>query len=60
MVKAADCARISPQFLQQELKDLGPAKYAQEYLLEFADSESQAFMGELIERAFSDEVRPLW
>jgi hypothetical protein len=60
MVKAADCPRISREFLQQELKDLGPAKFAQEYDLEFADSESAAFMGELIERAFSDQVRPLW
>jgi hypothetical protein len=60
MVKASDCPRISREFLQQELKDLGPAKFAQEYDLEFADSESAAFMGELIERAFSDEVRPLW
>jgi hypothetical protein len=60
MVKASDCPRISKEFLQQELKDLGPAKFAQEYDLEFADSESQAFMGELIERAFSDAVRPLW
>jgi hypothetical protein len=60
MVKAGDCPRISREFLQQELKDLGPAKFAQEYDLEFADAETAAFMGELIERAFSDEVRPLW
>jgi Terminase large subunit, T4likevirus-type, N-terminal len=59
-VKASDCPRISKEFLAQELKDLGPAKYSQEYDLEFTDSESSAFMGELIEQAFSDEVRPLW
>jgi Terminase large subunit, T4likevirus-type, N-terminal len=59
-VKASDCPRISPEFLAQELKDLGPSRYAQEYNLEWIDSESSAFMGELIERAFSDEVRPLW
>jgi hypothetical protein len=60
MVKATDCPRISPEFLAQELKDLGPAKYSQEYDLEFVDAETQAFLGELIEQAFTDEVRPLW
>jgi terminase large subunit-like protein len=59
-IRALDCPRISRAFLDQELKDLGPAKYAQEYDLEFVDSETQAFMGELIEAAFTDEVRPLW
>jgi hypothetical protein len=59
-VKASDCPRISPAFLEQEIKDLGPAKYSQEYDLEFVDSESAAFMGEIIERAFTDAVRPLW
>jgi len=60
MVRASDCPRISKEFLAQELKDLGPAKYNQEYDLQFVDSESSAFMGELIERAFTDEVRPLF
>src|SRR5262245_13816746 len=60
MVKASDCPRISKEFLEQELKDLGPAKFAQEYDLEFVDAETAAFMGELIEQAFSDDVRPLW
>src|SRR5262249_20264374 len=59
-VKPSDCPRISKEFLAQELKDLGPAKYSQEYDLEFVDSESSAFMGELIEQAFTDDVRPLW
>jgi hypothetical protein len=59
MVRATDCPRISRAFLEQELKDLGPAKYSQEYDLEFVDAETQAFMGELIEQAFTDEVRPL-
>src|SRR5262249_4233160 len=60
MVKASNCPRISKDFLEQELKDLGPAKFSQEYDLEFVDSETSAFMGELIEQAFTDEVRPLW
>src|SRR5215831_15471650 len=49
MVKATDCPRISKEFLEQELKDLGPAKYGQEYLLEWVDSESSAFSSELVE-----------
>jgi Terminase large subunit, T4likevirus-type, N-terminal len=60
MIRATDCPRISRAFLDQELKDLGPSKYSQEYDLEFVDSETAAFMGELIEAAFSDQVRPLW
>lgn len=60
MVKATDCPRISPEFLAQELKDLGPAKYGQEYLLDWVDSESSAFNSELIERAFSDDLKPLF
>jgi hypothetical protein len=60
MVKASDCPRISKEFLEQELRDLGPAKFAQEYNLEFVDQESSAFMSELVEAAFRDDVRPLW
>jgi hypothetical protein len=59
-VKAADCARISPEFLADERRELGEFVYSQEYLCEFVDSETAVFSSELIERALSKEVSPLW
>jgi hypothetical protein len=60
-VPATDCPRITKEFLDEERRELGDARYREEYCLEFIDSETAAFSTELIEAAFSDpSVRPLW
>ncbi len=60
MVTADACPRISPEFLKEQEKILGPWQYRQEYLCEFVDTEEQFFSSALIEAAISTEVLPLW
>jgi hypothetical protein len=59
-VSATDCPRISQAFLDEELKELGPLRFSEEYQLEFRDDNESVFPGDLIERAFRAEVTPLW
>jgi hypothetical protein len=59
-VPATDCPRISKEFLADELKELGPMAFSEEYCLEFRDDNESVFPGDLIDRAFSDLVHPLW
>jgi hypothetical protein len=59
-VPAIECSRISAEFLAEELKELGPLRYASEYCCEFVDTDEQFFASSLIEAAMSDEVQPLW
>ena len=54
-VKAADCPRISPEFLAEELQALGPMRFSEEYACEFIDSNTSAFSSALIEMALTDE-----
>ena len=59
-VPATDCPRISKEFLAEQLRELGPTRYSQEYELAFVDSEDSAFSTSIIDSIFTDEVRPLW
>lgn len=59
-VGASDCPRITPQFLAEELKELGAMRFSEEYQLEFRDSDESVFPTEIIARAFTSEVTPLW
>lgn len=59
-VAATECPRISKEFLADELKELGPLRFAEEYGLEFRDSDEAMFGSDLIARAFTQEVTPLW
>lgn len=58
-VKATDCARISAKFLEDEKRTMGEQWFGQEYLCEFTDVSNSLFDRDLIERAFTDQVRPL-
>jgi Terminase large subunit, T4likevirus-type, N-terminal len=53
-VKGADCPRISKEFLADELKALGPMRFAAEYECEFHDAETAAFASDLIAQALTD------
>jgi hypothetical protein len=57
-ITAKDCPRISPAFLEDEQRILGPYRFAQEYLCEFQDSDSAVFSSALIEDAFCDLTSP--
>jgi hypothetical protein len=59
-VPATDCPRITKEFLDEERRELGEARFREEYCLEFIDSDTAAFSSELIDAAFDPEVKPLW
>lgn len=59
-VAAKDCPRISQEFLDEQMKLLGPTRFSEEYELAFVDPEESAFPTTIIDRAFTTEVLPLW
>jgi hypothetical protein len=59
-VKATDCPRISPEFLEQERAALGDWRFRQEFLCEFVETDDQLFGYDLIMGAFDDSVEPLF
>jgi hypothetical protein len=59
-VPATDCPRISQAFLDEELKELGPMQFSEEYCLEFRDSAECVFPLAIIKAAFKPEIKPLW
>jgi hypothetical protein len=59
-VSARECPRISKEFLTEELRELGPTRFAEEYELAFIDSDESAFPTTVIDAAFTHEVLPLW
>lgn len=59
-VAASECPRITPEFLADELRELGAMRFSEEYELEFRDSDEAVFPTEIIARAFTPEVLPLW
>ena len=60
-VPASDCPRITPEFLEEEKRALGAARYAEEYELAFIDNDTMAFSTSIIDAAFNDPgVLPLW
>jgi hypothetical protein len=59
-VAATDCPRISQEFLDEELRELGALRFSEEYQLEFRDNEECVFPLAVIQAAFTSEVMPLW
>jgi hypothetical protein len=59
-VPASKCPRISEEFLEEERNSLPPFIYRQEYECSFEETEDQVFTSELIDRALTDEVKPLF
>jgi hypothetical protein len=59
-VPASECPRISKEWLAEELKALGAARFSEEYELAFIDADSSAFPSSIIDRAFTKELLPLW
>src|SRR5262245_19340531 len=59
-VPADQCPRISREFLDEELRQLGPQRFSEEYGLAWLDPTESVFPTELIDAAFTREVTPLW
>ncbi len=59
-VPATKCPRIQPGFLEEERASLGDRWYRQEYLCEFMEADDVLFDREIVERALSEEVKPLF
>lgn len=59
-VSADQCPRISEEFLAEELRALGQARFSEEYQLQFLDDQESAFPAAIINRAFDPELEPLW
>ncbi|MEP0324568.1 terminase large subunit domain-containing protein [Bauldia litoralis] len=59
-VSADECPRITKEFLDEEMRELGPTRFSEEYGLAFIDSEESAFPTTIIDNAFTGEVLPLW
>jgi hypothetical protein len=54
------CPRLTPDFLAEELMELGPRWYAQEYGCHFVEAVGQVFPDDVIDAAFRDEIAPLF
>jgi hypothetical protein len=59
-VTAYEIPRISPAWLERQRAKIGDFWFRQEYLCEFVDTDDQVFSSELISRALSPEVAPLF
>ena len=59
-VTASQCPRISQAFLDEQMRSLGPLRFAAEFNCEFHDDEMCTFNSGLIRRAFShDDFEPV-
>ncbi len=59
-VPASQCPRIPPAFLEEERAALPSWVYRQEYECSFEETEDQVFTTEMVERAVTPEVTPLF
>ena len=59
-VRAEECERIPPSFLEEERRALPAWIFRQEYECSFEDTEDQLFGYELVQSSISDEVTPLF
>jgi hypothetical protein len=57
-VKGVDCARISKEFLAEEMQALGSMRFSEEYECAFIDQNTSAFSTALIEMALRDDFAP--
>jgi hypothetical protein len=59
-VPAEECPRITPEFLEEERAALPSWVYRQEYECSFEETEDQVFTTEMVQRALTPEVTPLF
>ena len=56
---ATECARISKNFLEEEIAEHGEDLFRREYLCEFLDSGAEVFDRNLLAEAMDDDVKQL-
>jgi len=59
-VTAAQCPRITPDELEKQRRSMGDMFFRQEFLCEFVDDVQQTFNHDLIQRAFDENIKPLF
>jgi hypothetical protein len=59
-VPAAECPRISGEFLEEERAALPTYVYRQEYECSFEDTEDQIFTHDMVQAAVTPDVKPLF
>jgi hypothetical protein len=59
-VPASQCPRISEEFLEEERASLPPFIFRQEYECSFEETDDQVFTTDMIDKAVTDEVKPLF
>ena len=59
-VPAAECPRITPEFLAEERDALPSYIYRQEYECSFEETEDQIFTHEMVQAAVTPDVKPLF
>ena len=59
-VPATEVPRISPEFLEEERNALPARVFRQEYMCSFEETEDQVFTTDMIDRAVTSEVKPLF
>jgi Terminase large subunit, T4likevirus-type, N-terminal len=59
-VTAEQCPRLTPDFLEEEMIELGERWYLQEYGCQFVETVGQVFSDAAIDAAFHDDVAPLF
>jgi hypothetical protein len=59
-ISAAECPRISREYLASEKAVLPWFIYAQEYMAEFTETEDQLFTSDIVQRAIRSDIKPLF
>ena len=59
-VPARECPRISEAFIEEERQALPSWVFRQEYCCSFEETEDTVFTTDMIERAVTNEVKPLF
>jgi hypothetical protein len=59
-ITATQCPRLMPDFLAEEMIELGPRFYGQEYLCQFVEAIGQVFSDAAIDAAFHEDIAPLF
>jgi hypothetical protein len=59
-ITATECPRITPEFLEQERRQIPDFIFRQEYMCEFVETIDQVFRYEDIQRALDPKIEPLF
>jgi terminase large subunit-like protein len=58
-ITALSCPRISAEFLESELREMGQVVFDMEYMCKFRDPAASLFGAEVLEAALSDEIQTI-